>query len=268
MRIWWPAVAVTMVPGLSGLAVGQSAVRGTVRADSSLRAVAAAEIVVEGPEVRLGRAGLTGGFVVGGIPAGRFALAVRAIGYRPLRLTIELTGRDTLELDLRLQLIPQELAPLTVVGRPARMTATMEEFERRRRNGFGRFYTRAQLAEREAMHLTDFLRGATGVQFMVLPIGCGSGLAIASMRPRALPPPSSMNCGDHEVAPGCYLDLYVDGMPVWQWGQGPPPSVDQYAVRDLQAVEVYLGLAQMPAEFPRSSAGCGVLAMWSRTTDP
>ena len=128
MRIWWPAVAVTMVPGLSGLAVGQSAVRGTVRADSSLRAVAAAEIVVEGPEVRLGRAGLTGGFVVGGIPAGRFALAVRAIGYRPLRLTIELTGRDTLELDLRLQLIPQELAPLTVVGRPARMTATTPGF--------------------------------------------------------------------------------------------------------------------------------------------
>lgn len=143
----------------------------------------------------------------------------------------------------------------------------MEEFERRRRNGFGRFYTRAQLREREAMHLTDFLRGATGIRFVVLPIGCGSGLAIASMRPRTTPPPPSMDCGAHEVASACYLDLYVDGTPTWQWGVGPPPSIDQYAVRELQAVEIYLGLAQTPAEFPHSSAGCGVLVMWSRTTD-
>ncbi len=249
-------------------ALAQSAVRGTVRADSTLRSIPAAELMVEAAEIRIGRTGLDGTFLLGGVPAGRYPLVIRAIGYRPLRLTIDLAGQDTLELEVRLRPVVQELAGLTVVARPASMSAGMEEFERRRRLGFGRFYSRAQLRERESMHLTDLLRGATGVRFVALPIGCGSGLALASMRPRPVPPPASMDCGEHRVASACYLDLYVDGMPVWQWGQGPPPETDQYAVRDLQAVEVYVGLAQMPAEFPRSAGGCGALAVWGRRGDP
>jgi hypothetical protein len=260
-----PLRTVSLVSLLPALAMAQSAVRGTVRADSTLRPVPRAEIVLESAEPRTGRAGLDGAFVFGRLPAGRHQLVIRAIGFRPLRLTADLNGRDTLDLDVRLTPVVQQLAPLAVVGRRAPASANPDEFERRRRNGFGRFFTRAQLRDREAMRLTDFLRTATGIRFVVLPIGCGSGLALASMRPRATPPPPSMDCGSHKVDSACYLDLFIDGFPVWQWGQSPPPDVDQFAVRQLQAVEIYTGLAQMPPEFPRSEGGCGAVVMWSRT---
>ena len=114
-------VFLPLASSLSTSAVqGQSAVRGSVRAQLSTRVVPGVAVSVEGPVSRSSKTDAAGTFLLGDLPAGQHVLWFRAVGYRPLQALAELSGRDTLELDVELVLGPQELAPLAVSGnRPA-----------------------------------------------------------------------------------------------------------------------------------------------------
>ena len=114
-------VFLPLASSLSTSAVqGQSAVRGSVRAQLSTRVVPGVAVSVEGPVSRSSKTDAAGTFLVGDLPAGQHVLWFRAVGYRPLQALAELSGRDTLELDVELVLGPQELAPLAVsANRPA-----------------------------------------------------------------------------------------------------------------------------------------------------
>jgi selenocysteine lyase/cysteine desulfurase len=49
------------------------------------------------------------------------------------------------------------------------------------------------------------------------------------------------------------MAIWMDGLPLFRPGVGPPPSVDEFAVMELEAVEAYRGAT----DTPRSSAGPG-----------
>jgi hypothetical protein len=43
------------------------------------------------------------------------------------------------------------------------------------------------------------------------------------------------------------------------------PSVP---IRDIEAIEVYLGPSDVPGEFAGSNSGCGVVVIWTRSGPP
>jgi len=59
----------------------------------------------------------------------------------------------------------------------------------------------------------------------------------------------------------CPIQFWVDGQPV----EIPPSQLDAtIAAQDIQAVEVYEGVSQVPARFAGFKAGCGVVIFWTR----
>ena len=254
--------------GLLVLALGplraQSAVRGTIRGDSTNRPVVGAEVLVE-PGARSTRANSSGDFVIGALPAGRYTLTFRSIGFRPVRAEAILSGQDTLELDVELVRTAQQLAPLSVTAAAPRLSGKMEEFERRRKLGLGRFFTRAELAQWEIGPFSNVLRQAGNVRLVPLPYSCNGGFAVATGRAAFVKIPDAMQCGRQPITNACYLDIYLDGARFWHWGESPPPEIDQYSVRDIQALEVYRGHSEMPVEFAATGFGCGAISIWTRT---
>jgi hypothetical protein len=257
-----------VLAGAGSLARAQSVVRGSVRIDSTSRPVIGAEISVEGATLTT-TTGATGDFLLGGIGAGRTTVLVRAIGFRPLRAEVLLSGVDTLDVDIRLTPLAHQLATLEVVGtRPRSVSGRMEDFERRRRMGFGRFYTRADLAKLETESMVNVLRRTAGVRLVLLPFSCGNGFAIATNRRANVPMTPAMNCDRGPPNEACYLDIYIDGANVWRWGDGPPLDIEQFTVRDYQAIEVYRGRSELPIEYSRAEPACGAVMMWTRTGEP
>ncbi|MGQ0641766.1 MAG: hypothetical protein ACT4P6_13540 [Gemmatimonadaceae bacterium] len=59
----------------------------------------------------------------------------------------------------------------------------------------------------------------------------------------------------------------LDGALVWApgFGTNEPPNIDDYAARDLQAIEVYRGAGELPAELQQTATACGAVVLWTRT---
>jgi hypothetical protein len=64
------------------------------------------------------------------------------------------------------------------------------------------------------------------------------------------------------------MAVYLDG--IWLGGGDvgadgrQAPSLHLFDVASLEAVEVYPGPAEVPAEFSGTHSACGVIALWTR----
>ncbi len=253
------------VIGLCGLspdiASAQTVVRGVVRA---------AGAPVRGAEVLLLPARLralssdSGRFEFASPVSGAARIAVRLVGYAPISRSLTLGVDDTLILQLDLERAPQQLAPVQV--ETERVDPSMEPFETRRRDGFGRFVTRAQLAREEHSTVSNVLRRAGGLRLTRRPQNCGGGFAAATGRGNAsLTPPAPLECslgGFYELA--CYLSIYLDGVPFWRPGLPDPPNLDQFEVADIEGIEVYNGPSQTPIQYQGTGSSCGAVLLWTR----
>lgn len=188
--------------------------------------------------------------------AGRFELAVPGPGRYSLRvehLAYEQVDSEpfnvglgeAVEVLVRLGVRPIALDPIEVTARRQYETRGLEDFygrmERMRRVGLGHFITREDIERRSATRVTDYLRMVPRVQI----VGNRSTARVAIRRPR----------GRSRV---CYPQVYIDGIPV---NAVAPDNI--LAVPDLEGIEVYRGLSEMPGDlFDRT--GCGVVAFWTR----
>jgi hypothetical protein len=108
--------------------------------------------------------------------------------------------------------------------------------------GTGKFFTRAQLADQTGLPLSTVLSTVAGVHLTMN----GVTMRGASLR------------GD------CVPQYYLNGSPM---RLDPTDRIDAlFAVGDLEAIEVYRGAAQLPAEFGGSTGECGAIVLWTRRT--
>lgn len=218
----WPGVAST-----------QTVVHGVVRG---------AGVPVRGAEVLLTPTGMrsfttdSGRFEFSSPISGRARIAVRLVGYAPISRTLLLGVDDTATLPLDLERLAQQL-PAAHVETPA-IDPIMEPFEARRREGFGRFVTRAQFANEEHSTVSNVLRRAGGLRLMRRPKNCGGGFAAATGRGTAgLTPPAPLTCilgGVYDMA--CYLSIWLDGTAFWRPGRPDPPDLDQFEVAGIEGI--------------------------------
>ena len=241
--------------------VGQTLVAGVVR--SAGRPVAGADVAVLPAGVKT-VTNDSGTFRLQVGDGGIVTVTVRAIGYFPFSRRYALADGDTVTVTAELERSAQHLDSVTVTG-AAPVAPSMRAIEDRRRAGFGRFYTREQLAQREHSALADVLRMTAGLQLVRRPSECGGGFSVATGRGGATLWHDWMSC--HNGIPfqaACYYSVYLDGVRLWVSGSKEPIDINQFAVNGLEGIELYRGPAETPIQYQGTGSACGVVMLWTR----
>jgi outer membrane cobalamin receptor len=63
-----------------------------------------------------------------------------------------------------------------------------------------------------------------------------------------------------QIGGGCEVKVFLDGLE-FTWGSS---TLDDIPTFDIEAIEVFRSLADLPPELAGSDARCGVVAVWTR----
>jgi len=182
-----------------------------------------------------------GKFALSRLPAGMVDMTFRRIGYTMFVVMIEIPDDDTTDVEVKLSGAPQNMATV-VVQDNVPLSHRLDLFESHRKMGSGHFITRAEILKRDPMLLSDMLRTIPGT--VLIPTGAtGRALLRFSRAGTACPP-----------------QYYVDGIMLTGY------NIDDMPVHDVEAVELYSGIAGLPAEYARARGNrdCGTVAIWTR----
>ena len=210
---------------------GSSRLTGVVHNDKG-KPIANADVSVPGTGVDE-RTRESGTFALAGLPAGTQSVEVRAIGYEPKRVAVDLTREGLTTVDVVLDHPVQTLDAVKIYGKG---NASMAAFQRRLRAGFGHILTPADIAKRNAFQASDLFRAIPGAR--VAPAR-GFGHAIL-------------------LRGGCLPTVYLNGM---RMADDAANDIDMLVTpQELTAVEVYTA-ASRPVEFWGNS--CGSVVLWA-----
>jgi hypothetical protein len=258
---------IVIVPALAVRSAAQSAViSGTVYRDSAGHQLAAAEILLPALNRRVS-ANWAGEFKFAQLPAGRHAIVIRHLGFTPLMDTIEVANGATIDREFILTEQPTSLDTVSVKAPPRKyISPALNEFEERRKAGFGHFIDEEEMRKNNERRLIDVIQGhVPGVSTFNLK-GSGSivGEYLASGR-KCGTGPTLLSCKGGPQP--CPVTLYLDGLVVYDAARDDfrqMPDLSRYNTRDYAAVEYYAGGASMPVRYNATSSGCGVLLLWTR----
>lgn len=228
------------LPAVLGSQAVTANIAGRVVIKGAASGVPGAEIVLE-VDGRRAKADSTGQYVFGQVPLGLQRLQFRALGFRPVDVSVRLEGGNQTLQDIEMEMVPagaQPLPPIAVDARATPETYRLVDFERRRRTGRGHYLVDDEIRASGASRLQDLVRGMRGVTEHCT----GNGCRIQMVRARE----------------GCEPDYVVDGRIDNMFGSSTP-------IRDIIGLEVYTGPSDVPGEFAGRSAGCGVIVMWTRS---
>lgn len=178
-------------------------------------------------------------FVLGGLEPGRHRIDIRNVGYRPLTAFIEFAAGQTVERTFELEFTGEQLPSLEVEAKASKSLSRFSDFERRRARGVGHFITRDEIVARSYMNMGDALRTVKGVKVYCDAIDCLARMVSAPA--------------------GCGPTFFVDGQVARSFATTTP-------INDVQAIEIYRGAGEIPAEFTGSESGCGVIVIWTKST--
>ena len=181
------------------------------------------------------------------IPSGLYAFRAGALGFMTATTPVIELGIQE-ELRVRVVLSPRAilLAPLEITARsrPLISGMMMQAYHERRAKNQGFAITREQIEERNPRRVTDLLHMVPGVR-VIWRFG-GSAIEIPGSGRR--------------FQPGCQVKVLVDGT-LFRWGG---TTIDDIPVDDVEAIEVFRNLAEIPAEMGGPDAACGVVAIWTK----
>jgi hypothetical protein len=190
------------------------------------------------------RSDSVGTFFLGGLPAGRAEILLRRLAYSPIAATLDVSANDTTAVIVTLRIVAQQLTAMIILETPERLR-DLTGFEHRRKTGAGHYITRAEIEQRQPLHLSEMLRLVPGA--VVAPL---KGPASAQVRfGRAISP-----MGD------CAPVYWVDGI------RATGLNIDDILPIDVEGLELYSGPAGLPPQFhpARENVSCGTVVIWTR----
>ncbi|MBL0891792.1 MAG: carboxypeptidase-like regulatory domain-containing protein [Gemmatimonadaceae bacterium] len=242
-------------------------VSGIVLVDSLERPIAGAEVELVGTTYRT-RSDSAGAFSLRSVPVGAYRLQLRAVGYAPLVLDVQLTAEGLEGIEALLRPVAQELERVRIRASLTPTARHLIDFEIRRKFGIGKFLDSTSLWAYGGPQA--WYRAITaevpGMRAMVY----GSSLALArgGRGPTSLSQP--MPAGDtadqrRGAQKACYLRVIIDGQIRYNTNVGETLfDLTTYDGPPIVAAEVY-STAQLPAEFNRlSDYSCGAIVLWTK----
>lgn len=185
---------------------------------------------------------------------GSYHLRVGRTGYARTTPRLVTGAHSYINVEVRLKSDAVLMAPLTVVARSASVTSpVLDNFHARMRQGLGTYITREDLQRMRPNAVSDVVTRVPG-------------LFLASHGVMGRQIYSGRTAG---TAPGCPAQIWVDGFLVnprsKAGGEVTGMTLDE-AVRpqDVEGIEIYHGLATVPAEFMSIDSRCAVIAVWTR----
>lgn len=270
-RLSWRFLAFALALAGAGQLEAQARLIGVVR-DTTGAPIAGVEVSVQGIS-RTATTDQSGGFQIGGIPAGTSAVTIRRLGYAPQTQIMRFVDGDNKLPDVVLTALPRELDTVTTREQELwRMYPALREFEDHRRLGLGQFVTRQQLEAHRGGFMTPIFAQMRGVM-LVRSAMVSSHAWVANTRvpttsctvledrlsEERIIPMNDANCNY------CFPTLYLDRTRLNRLGHAA--NVGRYHPDMLQAIEVYLGAAETPVEYMDSQSGCGVIVLHTRVPD-
>jgi outer membrane cobalamin receptor len=176
-----------------------------------------------------------------GLPAGTQNLEIRAIGYQPKRVAVDLSARQPSTIDVILDKQVPTLNSVVVRDKGSKADQDFNGFLSRKRSGFGgKFFTAEDIEQRQPFAMTDLMRMSPGMQ--VSPNGA-MGYAL---RGRG----------------GCTPDVIIDGLRVMQ---GADEVDNLVRPGEVDGVEVYTSSAGVPPQYAGvGGSSCGAVLIWTK----
>ncbi len=248
-------LSLTVVVSVPVGCLGQT-VRGTIGEWMSDVAVERCRVVLlneQEEEVAESLTDENGHFIMHAPTPGIYVLSATRIGYHPLAEgPVTLHPNDTVEVAYVARPVAVTLAPITV--RTVRVIRYLENagFYQRQRSRPGVFLGPSEIEERmyRASRVTDLLYGIPGLTVLSAPGGSFG----TTVRLRGIA--SMHGC----PAPQIYVDGRLAYDPHWDQYVSLDELVDRYSIN---AVEVYRGPAETPAQYGGAESACGVLLIWT-----
>ena len=233
---------------------------GTVLRDSSGTPLAGAEVSLPGLQ-RSATTNFRGEFRISRLPAGSASLTIRAVGFVALNDTITLADGAGVDREFILRAVPQRLDTVVATA-PERkyISPGLQEFEERRKQGFGYFIE------------DTVLRKEQNRDMVMLLLGHIPNLTRIRMPPNQVYVGTARKCGAGPVFlscrsgnSACPVTLYINGALVYSATQRVElPNLQTYRIDEYAGVEFYPGGASMPVKYNATDAGCGTLLLWTR----
>jgi len=224
-------------------AIEETSIVTAVITDTTGRALSGVEVTVVGTDLRQ----LTddnGQVYMAGVPSRKVTLHMRHVGYREADLDLFLTPgvRTSTTMVLRRALVTAttltkvivrgELVPTRYAG-----TSRFDDFYRRKAEGIGTFLTREYMDSRAADRSEDILRSQAGIR-----------IRYRGTRPYI----EFVRCEQVEV--------YINGFR----SHDGFTSFLELNPREIEAMEIYRGVATVPPEFSPQPNDCAAVVVWTR----
>jgi len=252
-RIALVASLVALMAASATRPAAAQAVRGRLIEAGTGQPISGASVILytEDGQALLGKlTDAAGQFLIDAPGAGRFKLTAERIGYATVNGgPIEIVGTDTVDVVMRMGTEVIAIDGIEVVTEARDIHLERSGFYERKRMGFGQFITRDEIEFRNPSRTSDLLRTIAGVQ--VVPRG-GFGGGEPVLR--------GAISGMGQCLPG----IVLDGMTIRQAGSSEPPFDELVNPFDIQAIEVYRGPSEVPAQFGGSQSACGMIVIWTR----
>ena len=199
---------------------------------------------IEGAEVRSGGVGSAitdgeGRFSLDPVSPGVAELTVRMLGYAERSEPVLVQPGQTTVVRIGIAVDPIELDPIDVEVR-SRFLEMRGVYRRMERGVSTRTVTRDQIELNPSPRLSDSLDGMGGVHLVRM-----NKRAVLLGRGR------------------CQLRVYLDGVRMRPDIEGSV-DIDQVPPDWVEIVEVYAGIASVPAEYAEVGQDCGVALIWTR----
>ena len=222
------------------LGAQQAVLRGIVL-DSSRAPISEATVaVVEVHQAT--RSDERGRFTLGKLPRGTVELSVRRLGYEPRTVRTVLSGSDD-SISIVLNELPEVMSAVAVSAVERHRRQGIEDFFYRRARGLGVFFTHEEILKQRASTPSDLMRNTPGIRFIRVPSGKGVRFSTITTLRRV----------------DCVPDLFLDGQ------RAPGMELDDVALNDIEAIEVYERISTLPAQFaPGNRTPCGAIVIWTR----
>lgn len=242
--VWLPLVLITSLAAAGGALEAQPNVAGReligfVR-DANGAALEGAAVEIPGLAARTDVRGV---FRLYTSDVDTLTITIRRLGYSVVSALLTARNRQWDTVVVEMDRLPQRLAAAEVKAATAARRNGLRDFEERKKEGRGQYFTREQIIARNTMRSSDVVRDARGVRLVKLQRG-GFGVRFAAFASRQ---------------PNCTPTLWLDGL------RARGMEIDDIAATDIEAMELYESWTITPQQFSEGTATpCGTIVIWTR----